>query len=168
MVYNNLFNEKKMEEFIELYDSNLVINSPNEDPVCDWIKKLNNNELEDEKKNYANFLVIILERLLGYKIEDIAYETDPGSEGRPVEFTFKKGEKEYVVVELKGTKTKDLNKRYNRSQSAIEQVTNYASIKEETQWAELQRKIHLFQIQIFNRPRSLKEILTYFFKILFN
>ena len=94
MVYNNLFNEKKMEEFIELYDSNLVINSPNEDPVCDWIKKLNNNELEDEKKNYANFLMIILDKLLGYKVDDINFESDIGDEGRPVEFTFKKGEKE--------------------------------------------------------------------------
>lgn len=162
MVYNNLFNEKKMEEFIELYDSNLVINSPNEDPVCDWIKKLNNNELEDEKKNYANFLVIILERLLGYKIEDIAYETDPGSEGRPVEFTFKKGEKEYVVVELKGTKTKDLNKRYNRSQSAIEQVTNYASIKEETQWAFVS---NYNEFRLFN-PNYREKYISFKFKSL--
>ena len=162
MVYNNLFNEKKMEEFIELYDSNLVINSPNEDPVCDWIKKLNNNELEDEKKNYANFLVIILERLLGYKIEDIAYETDPGSEGRPVEFTFKKGEKEYVVVELKGTKTKDLNKRYNRGQSAIEQVTNYASIKEETQWAFVS---NYNEFRLFN-PNYREKYISFKFKSL--
>lgn len=162
MVYNNLFNEKKMEEFIDLYDSNLVINSPNEDPVCDWIKKLNNNELEDEKKNYANFLVIILERLLGYKIEDIAYETDPGSEGRPVEFTFKKGEKEYVVVELKGTKTKDLNKRYNRGQSAIEQVTNYASIKEETQWAFVS---NYNEFRLFN-PNYREKYISFKFKSL--
>ena len=162
MVYNNLFNEKKMEEFIELYDSNLVINSPNEDPVCDWIRKLNNNELEDEKKNYANFLVIILERLLGYKIEDIAYETDPGSEGRPVEFTFKKGEKEYVVVELKGTKTKDLNKRYNRGQSAIEQVTNYASIKEETQWAFVS---NYNEFRLFN-PNYREKFISFKFKSL--
>ena len=43
MVYNNLFNEKKMEEFIDLYDNELIINSPEKDPVCDWIQKLNNN-----------------------------------------------------------------------------------------------------------------------------
>ena len=52
-----------------------------------------------------------------------------------VEFTLKKDDKDYVVVELKGTTCKDLNKRYNREQSPIEQVTNYASIKEDTQWA---------------------------------
>ena len=44
------------------------------------------------------------------------------------DFTLKKGDKDYVVVELKGTTCKDLNKRYNREQSPIEQVTNYASI----------------------------------------
>ena len=177
MVYNNLFNEKKMEEFIDLYDNELIINSPEKDPVCDWIRKLNNNELEDEKKNYGNFLIIILERLLGYEIEDIAYENDPGSEGRPVEFTFKKGDKEYVVVELKGTKTVDLNKRYNRSQSAIEQVTNYASIKEETQWAfvsnynefrlfnpSFREKYISFKFKSLTDPEVLKKFLLIFSK----
>ena len=177
MVYNNLFNEKKMEEFIDLYDNELIINSPEKDPVCDWIQKLNNNELEDEKKNYGNFLIIILERLLGYEIEDIAYENDPGSEGRPVEFTFKKGDKEYVVVELKGTKTVDLNKRYNRSQSAIEQVTNYASIKEETQWAfvsnynefrlfnpSFREKYISFKFKSLTDPEVLKKFLLIFSK----
>lgn len=177
MVYNNLFNEKKMEEFISFYDESLVINSPDDDPICNWIQKLNNNELEDEKKNYANFLVIILERLLGYRIEDIAYETDPGAEGRPVEFTFKKGEKEYVVVELKGTKTEDLNRRYNRSQSAIEQVTNYASIKEETQWAfvsnynefrlfnpSYREKYISFKFKSLTDPEVLKKFLLIFSK----
>ncbi len=40
-----------------------------------------------------------------------------------------------MVVELKGRKTKDFNKIYNHKQSAIEQVTNYASIREETKLA---------------------------------
>ena len=133
-IENNLFNEKKMEEFIELYDDMLVVDS-DEDPICDWIGKLNNNELISEKTNYIRFFRIILEEILGYKLEDIEHEENIGKEGRPVEFTLKKDEKEYVVVELKGTKTKDLNKRYNREQSAIEQATNYASIKEDTQWA---------------------------------
>jgi len=133
-IENNLFNEKKMEEFIELYDDMLVVNS-DEDPICDWIGKLNNDELISEKTNYIRFFRIILEEILGYKLEDIEHEENIGKEGRPVEFTLKKDDKEYVVVELKGTKTKDLNKRYNREQSAIEQATNYASIKEDTQWA---------------------------------
>lgn len=177
MVYNNLFNEKKMEEFISFYDESLVINSPDEDPICNWIQKLNNNELEDEKKNYANFLMIILDKLLGYKVDDINFESDIGDEGRPVEFTFKKGEKEYVVVELKGTKTEDLNKRYNRGQSAIEQVTNYASIKEETQWAfvsnynefrlfnpNFREKYISFKFKSLTDPEVLKKFLLIFSK----
>ena len=135
MVYNNLFNEKKMEEFLKAYDKELVVNSPDEDPICDWIQMLNDGELTTEQNNYLSFFSIILEDLLGYKLKDIEYEKDIGQKGRPVEFTFKKDDKDYVVVELKGTKTEDLNRRYNRKQSAVEQATNYASVKEETKWA---------------------------------
>ena len=131
-IENSLFNEKKMEEFIDLYDDMLVVES---DPICDWISRLDNDELTSEKRNYIKFFSIILQDILGYKLTDLEYEDDIGDEGRPVEFTLKKDDKDYVVVELKGTKTKDLNKRYNREQSAIEQATNYASVKEETQWA---------------------------------
>ena len=91
-----------------------------------------------KKQTTFAFFSIILEDILGYTLTDIEYEENIGDEGRPVEFTLKKDEKDYVVVELKGTTCKDLNKRYNREQSPIEQVTNYASIKEETQWACLQ------------------------------
>lgn len=133
-IENNLFNDKKMEEFIELYDDSLTINVDC-DPISYWIKKLDNDELKSEKTNYIRFFKIILENILGYEFTDIQYEESIGDEGRPVEFTLKKGDKDYVVVELKGTTCKDLNKRYNREQSPIEQVTNYASIKEETQWA---------------------------------
>ena len=133
-IENNLFNDKKMEEFIELYDDSLTINADC-DPISYWIKKLDNDELKSEKTNYIRFFKIILENILGYEFTDIQYEESIGDEGRPVEFTLKKGDKDYVVVELKGTSCKDLNKRYNREQSPIEQVTNYASIKEETKWA---------------------------------
>lgn len=133
-IENNLFNDKKMEEFIQLYDDELTVNADC-DPISYWIKKLDNNELKSEKTNYIRFFKIILENILGYEFTDIQYEESIGDEGRPVEFTLKKGDKDYVVVELKGTTCKDLNKRYNREQSPIEQVTNYASIKEETQWA---------------------------------
>ena len=133
-IENTLFNDKKMEEFIELYDDALIVNADC-DPISYWIKKLENDELKSEKANYIKFFKIILEHILGYEFTDIQYEESIGDEGRPVEFTLKKGDKDYVVVELKGTTCKDLNKRYNREQSPIEQVTNYASIKEETQWA---------------------------------
>ena len=134
IIENNLFNDKKMEEFIELYDDALTVNADC-DPISYWIKKLDQDELKNEKANYIKFFKIILENILGYEFTDIQYEENIGDEGRPVEFTLKKDGKDYVVVELKGTTCKDLNKRYNRQQSPIEQVTNYASIKEETQWA---------------------------------
>ena len=133
-IENNLFNDKKMEEFIEIYDDALTINADC-DPISYWIKKLERDELRSEKTNYIKFFKIILENILGYEFTDIKYEENIGDEGRPVEFTLKKDDKDYVVVELKGTTYKDLNKRYNREQSPIEQVTNYASIKEDTQWA---------------------------------
>lgn len=133
-IENNLFNDKKMEELIELYDDALTIKADC-DPISYWIKKLDNDELRSEKTNYIRFFKIILENILGYEFTDVKYEENIGDEGRPVEFTLKKDDKDYVVVELKGTTCKDLNKRYNREQSPIEQVTNYASIKEDTQWA---------------------------------
>lgn len=133
-IENNLFNDKKMEEFIELYDDSLIVNADC-DPISYWIKKLEQDELRSEKANYIRFFKIILENILGYEFTDIEYEENIGDEGRPVEFTLKKDNHDYVVVELKGTTCQDLNKRYNRQQSPIEQVTNYASIKEETRWA---------------------------------
>lgn len=153
-----------MEEFIKTYNNQLVVNSPEDHPIEDWIQKLDNNELENEKENYINFFTIILERLLGYQLEDIGYEQDINDEGRPVEFTFKKGNKDYVVVELKGTKTKDLNKRYNRAQSAIDQVTNYASGKEETKWAFVS---NYNEFRIF-KPSYRKKYISFKFKELTN
>lgn len=130
---NNLFNDKKMEELIQEYDDYLVVNL-DKDPVNNWLNKLNNDKLENEKNNYFDFYEIILKDILGYDRDDIEYEKNMG-DGRYADFTLKKEGKDYVVLELKGTTYKDLNKRYDRDQSPIEQVTNYASIKEETQWA---------------------------------
>ena len=132
-IENNLFNDKKWKSSY-IYDDELKINA-NCDPISYWIEKLEQDELKSEKANYIKFFRVILEYILGYKFTDIQYEENIGDEGRPVEFTLKKDGKDYVVVELKGTNCKDLNRRYNREQSPIEQVTNYASIKEETQWA---------------------------------
>ena len=54
-IENNLFNEKKMEEFIHLYDDVLVVNSTDDDPINEWIEKLDNDELKSEKANYIRF-----------------------------------------------------------------------------------------------------------------
>ena len=176
MIENTLFNEKKMEEFIELYDDALTVNADC-DPISYWIKKLDKDELKSEKSNYIKFFKIILENILGYEFTDIQYEENIGDEGRPVEFTLKKDGKDYVVVELKGTTCKDLNKRYNREQSPIEQVTNYASIKEETQWAfvsnynefrffnpSFREKYISFKFKQLTDPNVLKKFLLIFSK----
>ena len=175
-IENNLFNDKKMEEFIHLYDDALTVNADC-DPISYWIKKLENDELKNEKANYIKFFKIILENMLGYQVTDIDFEGNIGDEGRPVEFTLKKGDKDYVVVELKGTTCKDLNKRYNREQSPIEQVTNYASIKEETQWAfvsnynefrlfnpSYREKYISFKFKQLSDPEVLKKFLLIFSK----
>lgn len=175
-IENNLFNDKKMEEFIQLYDDALTVNADC-DPISYWIKKLENDELRNEKANYIKFFKIILENMLGYQVTDLEFEGNIGDEGRPVEFTLKKGDKDYVVVELKGTICKDLNKRYNREQSPIEQVTNYASIKEETQWAfvsnynefrlfnpSYREKYISFKFKQLSDPEVLKKFLLIFSK----
>lgn len=133
-IENNLFNDKKMEEFIEKYDKYLVLNNPDNSPINDWIDRLETGELKNEKENYLNFRDIILTDILGYTREDIIYEHDVGNTGRPVEFTLIKDNQEFTVIELKGSTYVDLNKKRN-GQSPIEQATNYASVKEETKWA---------------------------------
>ena len=133
-IENNLFNEKKMEEYIDKYDDFLIVNNPDNTSIQDWIEKLNAGELENEKENYFNFRDIILTDLLGYDRKDMIFEHDVGETGRPVEFTLIKEDKEFAIIELKGSKYKDLHKKRN-GQSPIEQATNYASVKEETKWA---------------------------------
>ena len=133
-MFNNIFNDKRMEEFIDKYDEYLLVNSE-ENPISTWITKLENNELIDEKTNYMDFFDIILKELLGYTRDDIEFENNIGKEGHPVEFTLKKDDTDFVVLELKGTTYKDLTKRKNGRISPVEQASNYASAKKETKWA---------------------------------
>lgn len=133
-IENTLFNEKKMEEFIDRYDNDLIVNNPDNTPINDWIDKLNSGQLENEKANYLNFRDIILIDILGYDRSDIIFEHAVGKTGRPVEFTLIRDDKEFTIIELKGSSYTDLNKKRN-GLSPIEQATNYASVKEETKWA---------------------------------
>ncbi|MCQ2964152.1 MAG: N-6 DNA methylase, partial [archaeon] len=123
-----------MKKYINRYSNELQITPEINKAINEWVSKLDKNELESEKNNYINFFDIILRDILGYSRHDILYEENIGREGRPVEFVLTKEDKELVVVELKGTKTKDLDKRHG-IQSPMEQATNYASIKEDTKWA---------------------------------
>lgn len=133
-IINNIFNQKKMESRINEHDEKFE-DLIDKTALNKWIDKLEKDELRDEKKNYLKFYDIILKELLGYETDDVEFEEDNGKEGRPVEFTLKKDDKPYAVIEVKGTTYKDLSKRYGNSQSPVEQVTNYASAKGEIKWA---------------------------------
>ena len=158
--YNNLFNENRMKDYIDMYDNDLEIHSPEWAPVFEWIKKLDNDELKKEKPNYSTFEFYILDKLLGYSPNDYDHEKSLGGESRPVEYVLMREDENYVVVELKGTKTKDLNKRYNREQSAIEQATNYASVLEETKWAVVS---NYDEFRLFN-PNYREKYISFKFK----
>lgn len=162
MVKNTLFNQKKMDELIDKYSNKLVINQPNKNPIEDWINRLNENTLVQEKQNYFNFRDIILNRILGYELEDIEFE-HAHNDGRPVEFTLMKDNKEYVILEAKGTNT-NLDKRYSHHQSAVEQATNYASVREDTKWAIV---TNYDEIRLFN-PSSREKSISFHFKELTN
>ena len=66
---NNLFNEKRMDEFIELYNDSLVIKSDN-NPINTWIKKLENNELKLDDSNAGpySYSMVIHQKILNLKI----------------------------------------------------------------------------------------------------
>lgn len=177
MVVNTLFNQKRMKSLIKKYENQLKVYDPSSDPITDWINRLEEGSLKDEKSNYDNFSTIILNRLLGYDIKDYKHEIALGHEGRPVEYVLLKDTVKYVVCELKGTKTADLNRRYGRNQSAIEQVTNYATILEETQWAMVsnydefrlfspssKEKYISFRFEELTDPNILKQFLLVFSK----
>lgn len=134
-INNTIFNDKRMDNYIDKYFDDFILNSEQEEALKIWMDKLNKNELTSEKNNYNNFSRIILEDLLGYKFSDIKHEENIGSEGHPVEFVLEKDGKDYVIIELKGTTYKDLTKRKPGHQSPVEQATNYASAKGETEWA---------------------------------
>ena len=133
-IHNTLFNEILLEEYLEKYDDKLELQNIEEGPIQKWIDKLNNNLLADEVTNYPTFEEYILKQLWGYDIEEYLHEVNMG-EGRPVEFVLKKEDKLFVVIELKGTDTESLEKRYGEKQSAVEQACNYANVKSETKWA---------------------------------
>ncbi len=134
-IQNTIFNDKRMDAYIDKYFEEFTLSPEQEEALNIWIDKLNNDQLTSEKGNYHNFFEIILEDLLGYKRSDVKHEENIGDEGHPVEFVLEKDGKDYVIIELKGTTYKDLTKRRPGHQSPVEQATNYASAKKETEWA---------------------------------
>lgn len=160
-IENKIFDEKLMKNFIEKYHANLKIKNPESDPVLFWSDKLDKEELKKERENYFIFADVILRDLLGYDLkEDIKFESSPTDNSRPVEFTLRQDKKDYAVMELKGTDTKDLNKRYNRQESPIDQATVYASAKDETKWAIVS---NYDEFRLFN-PNSTNNYISFKFR----
>lgn len=108
------------------------ISSKVKNAIKEWYKKYQLGELEDEVRNYLNFENIILKNLLDYKQNDFEFEYP--LDGRSVEFMILKDNKPYIAIELKGTKTKDLTRKYSEKYSAVEQASNYASKKSSIEW----------------------------------
>jgi len=96
-LYAPLYNPKTIEKKY----SKITITNNQRKSANEWIKKLKNNELEKEKKNYFVFRDVVLRDLLGYPEEKILYEE------KNVEFSIQDEHGDTgVCFEAKGTKTK--------------------------------------------------------------
>ena len=72
------------------------------DAAEEWLALLGEGRLEGERTNHTRFQRIVLERMLGYGADDIAYE-----QGN-VEFQYSPGGRTVVCFEVKGASTADL------------------------------------------------------------
>lgn len=121
--------------------------------IKEWYKKYQLGELEDEVRNYLNFENIILKNLLDYKQNDFEFEYP--LDGRSVEFMILKDNKPYIAIELKGTKTKDLTRKYGEKYSAVEQASNYASKKSSIEWYIVS---NYYEFRLYNKKSQNKYI----------
>ena len=174
-IKNHIFDDKLIEEYLEDYEDNLIITEEIENAIQKWLKKLNNKELINEENNYPKFYEIILHQILGYTSDDYITEGTQSDRQRP-DIIFKKDNEDYVVCELKGSKT-DIEKRYNGKRSAIDQVTIYANKNEEIKWsfvsnynefrliyASATEKYISFDFECLTDPHNLKIFLLIFSK----
>jgi len=116
----NLFNEKTIIKNI----AKIEPTSKQKKASNDWIKLLENNELQEEVANYPKFMIYILDRLLGYDITTFKHEE------KNMEFPFKDNSGNFLVCfEAKGTKTKDLWALQGRStkirETPVNQINDY-------------------------------------------
>ncbi len=150
-IENNLFDLKLMDQYIEKYEDNLEITDTINEAVNKWISMLNSKELESELKHHKDFHHIILEEILGYPYDSYKCEENIGNNKRPDVILYD-NKKPYVACELKSTTT-----RFNKKEgmNAIDQVTLYASKKEETKWAIVS---NYEEIRLFNPAYNEKYI----------
>ena len=116
---NDLFNPKTIERLCD----DVKLSSKQEHAAKEWLRLLDASELEDEQKNYLKFATIVLDRMLGYPITEIDFETDR------VEFQFRDADgRNMLCFEAKGTSTKDLfapQHRGNDHRSTVQQTWGY-------------------------------------------
>lgn len=94
-----LFNQKTIQRLCQ----DVKLSSKQKIASKEWLKLLNDNKLEDEKKNYLRFGQIILQDILGYPMKEIDFDSDY------VEFQFSNPQgKKILCFEAKGTSVKDL------------------------------------------------------------
>jgi len=118
----SLFNEKTIKELTK----DIKINAKQNKLAKKWLELLEEGKLTDEKKGYTPFQTILLNGLLGYslEIEDFEHEKDYA------DFTYLRDRKDYLKIEVKGTKTKDLFKKQiyrNNPESPADQIWRYIS-----------------------------------------
>ncbi|KAF5057139.1 N-6 DNA Methylase [anaerobic digester metagenome] len=129
MMSNSLFKQSSMNKYIKKYDKQFTAKHSQKLALKKWITKLENGELKAEVANYGLFSRIILEDILGYDYEENVKENDKEPFGRGLsEFTLRKGNRRFMVIELKGSDT-DLDKPQNRvndKRTPIDQAFDYA------------------------------------------
>ena len=104
--------------------ADVKITGDQHDAAKEWLALLEGDMLQKEVSNYPIFIECILNKLLGYKTEDIKYESDN------VEFQFCGPERKPIgCFEVKGTSTKDLfaTQRHTKKEysTPIKQTWNY-------------------------------------------
>lgn len=104
-----------IEEYLLGKFSNIKITYKQRNAQADWIKKLENKELEAEVKNYRNFEDIILRDLLNFP-EKILRK---GQNHEYVEFAYKDPDENWATLfEVKGHGITDLFAKQNREKAA--------------------------------------------------
>lgn len=117
---NLLFNAKTIKRLCQA----VVVTDKQREAAKEWLKLLDENKLEDEKKNYFRFGEILLQDILGYPIREVDFESDN------VEFQFANSEgKKMLCFEAKGTSTKDLfspqHRQKKEHETPIKQTGDY-------------------------------------------
>ena len=96
---SDLFNRKTIDRLCQ----GIVLTDVQEKAANEWLEKLDQGRILKEKSNNLKFASTILDKILGYSVNDLVYEENN------VEFQFQNANgKNVMCIETKGTDTKDL------------------------------------------------------------